>query len=75
MLEWTEIIPGFDDSNEAEIIGFIERQRWFGNKGRTITGVGLVECIVVSTDPPLVLAIVEVGLGAGRRSSTRCCSA
>ena len=64
MLEWTEIIPGFDDSNEAEIIRFIERQRWFGNKGRSITGLGLAECLVVSAAPPLVLALVEVRLGA-----------
>src|SRR5580658_4928499 len=64
MLEWTEIITGFDESNEAEIIGFIERQRWFGSKGHSITGIGLAECLAISTRPPLVLALVEVRLGA-----------
>src|ERR1700677_2176162 len=65
MLEWTEIIPGFDESNEEEIIGFIERQRWFGSKGHSITGIGLAECLVISTRPPVVLALIEVRLGAG----------
>jgi maltokinase len=65
MLEWTEFIPGYDEANEAEIIGFIERQRWFGAKGHSITGIGLAECLAISTWPPLVLALVEVRLGAG----------
>jgi len=64
MLEWTEIIPGFDESNEEEIIGFIERQRWFGSKGHSITGIGLAECLVISSRPEVVLALVEVRLGA-----------
>jgi maltokinase len=64
MLEWSEIIPDFDESNEEEIIGFIERQRWFGSKGHAITGIGLAECLVISTRPPVVLALIEVRLGA-----------
>jgi trehalose synthase-fused probable maltokinase len=64
MLEWAEIIPGFDESNEAEIIRFIERQRWFGSKGHSITGIGLAESLIVSTRPALVLVLVEVRLGA-----------
>jgi trehalose synthase-fused probable maltokinase len=64
MLEWSEIIPGFEEANEEEIISFIERQRWFGSKGHSITGIGLAECVAISTRPSLVLALVEVRLGA-----------
>ena len=65
MPEWSELVEGFDKTNERELAQFIEAQRWFGGKGRGISGVKLVDGIVLRDEPKLMIAIVDVRDGSG----------
>jgi trehalose synthase-fused probable maltokinase len=65
VIEWDALIDGFGDEQEAELIDFIARQRWFGNKAKSIVSVGLVDLIEIATGPPRRLALIDVHFGDG----------
>lgn len=52
------------------LIEFLQRQRWFGGKGRSLVDVRLSDAIVLSVDPePRLLAIIAVEYRGGDRES------
>lgn len=65
MLDWSEIVEGFNEENSRDLTEFIENQRWFGSKGRGIASIELVDQIVLRDQPRLVVALIEVRDGAG----------
>ena len=48
--------------------GRLQDQRWFGYKGRTISGVELVDEATIDDGPPaLVIALIRVVMEGGSR--------
>ncbi len=45
---------------------WVERQRWYASKSRTVTGVELVETVVLRDEPPLIfLALLQTRFSTG----------
>lgn len=65
MPDWTAVDEDFSAENVREVTEFIERQRWFGGKGRAITEIGVVDRVTLRDEPRLVLVIVEIHFGTG----------
>ena len=51
--------------DEEELRDWVQQQRWYASKARSVTGIEIVESITLRDDPPLVLALVETRFGSG----------
>jgi maltokinase len=51
--------------DEEELRDWVQRQRWYASKARTVAGIGIVESITLRELPLLVLALVETRFGTG----------
>jgi maltokinase len=51
--------------NEEHLRDWVQQQRWYASKARTVAGIGIVESITLREDPLLVLALVETRFGTG----------
>ncbi len=48
-----------------ELIEWIQEQRWYASKSRSVSGVELVEGVVLNEDPMLLLALVQARFATG----------
>jgi trehalose synthase-fused probable maltokinase len=44
---------------------WVQQQRWYASKARSVAGIEIVESVTLREDPPLVLALVETRFGTG----------
>jgi maltokinase len=51
--------------DEEELRDWVQQQRWYASKARTVTGIDIVEMVTLREEPPLVLALVETRFGTG----------
>jgi maltokinase len=51
--------------DEEELRDWVQHQRWYASKSRSVAGIGIVESVTLREDPPLVLALVETRFGTG----------
>jgi len=57
------LVPGIDPQ---EIIGYVERQRWYGSKTREVTDATIVDTALVRREEPLLaLALAELRFETG----------
>ena len=64
---WVERVrASLEGEGRRPLIEFLQRQRWFGGKGRSVVDVRLSDTIVLSVDPePWLLAIIAVEYRGG----------
>ena len=71
--------------DEEELREWVQQQRWYASKSRSISGIDIVETITLRDEPLLLLALVETRFATGthelyqlplaiRRSSSCACS-
>ena len=51
--------------DEEELRDWVQQQRWYASKARTVAGIEIVESITLREDPMLVLTLVETRFGTG----------
>ncbi len=51
--------------DEEDLRDWVQQQRWYASKARTVAGIEIVESITLREDPLLVLALVETRFGTG----------
>ena len=51
--------------DEEELRDWVQQQRWYAAKARTVVGLDIVETVTLREEPPLVLALVETRFGTG----------
>ncbi|HSC04454.1 MAG TPA: hypothetical protein VLC49_14085 [Solirubrobacteraceae bacterium] len=51
--------------DEEDLRDWVQQQRWYASKARSVAGIEIVESITLREDPPLVLALVETRFGTG----------
>ncbi len=51
--------------DEEDLREWVQQQRWYASKARSVAGIEIVESIMLRDDPPLVLALVETRFGTG----------
>jgi maltokinase len=50
---------------EEDLREWVQQQRWYASKARSVAGIEIVESVTLREDPPLVLALVETRFGTG----------
>lgn len=51
--------------DDESLRDWITHQRWYGAKARSITGLEIVECLPLSEDPTVLLALVQTRFATG----------
>ncbi len=51
--------------DEEELRDWVQRQRWYASKSRSVTGIDIVESITLREDPLLLLALVQTRFATG----------
>ena len=51
--------------DEEDLRDWVQQQRWYASKARSVAGIEIVESITLREDPLLVLALVETRFGTG----------
>jgi len=51
--------------DEEELRDWVQHQRWYASKARSVTGIDIVESITLRDDPPLLLALVQTRFATG----------
>jgi maltokinase len=51
--------------DDESLRNWIAQQRWYGAKARSISGVEIVECLPLSDDPSVLLALVQTRFATG----------
>jgi maltokinase len=51
--------------DEEDLRDWVQQQRWYASKARSVAGIEIVESVTLREDPPLVLALVETRFGTG----------
>jgi maltokinase len=51
--------------DEEELRDWVQHQRWYASKSRSITGIDIVESITLRDDPLLLLALVQTRFATG----------
>ena len=51
--------------DEEELRDWVQRQRWYASKARSVTGIDIVESITLRDDPLLLLALVQTRFATG----------
>ncbi|MBV9944740.1 MAG: hypothetical protein JO262_21625 [Solirubrobacterales bacterium] len=51
--------------DEEELRDWVQRQRWYAAKSRSVTGIDIVESITLREDPLLLLALVQTRFATG----------
>jgi trehalose synthase-fused probable maltokinase len=49
-----------------ELREWVQRQRWYASKSRSVTGIEIVESVVLSEQPMLLLALVQTRFATGQ---------
>ena len=51
--------------DEEELRDWVQQQRWYASKARSVAGIEIAEMVTLRDEPPLVLALVETRFGTG----------
>ncbi|MGA2924743.1 MAG: hypothetical protein ABSG43_01925 [Solirubrobacteraceae bacterium] len=51
--------------DESELREWVQRQRWYASKSRSVAGIEIVECLTLREDPLLILALVQTRFATG----------
>lgn len=51
--------------DEEQLREWVQEQRWYASKSRTVAGIEIVESITLRDEPPLVLALVQTRFATG----------
>ncbi len=51
--------------DEEGLRDWVQQQRWYASKARTVAGIDIAEMVTLRDEPPLVLALVETRFGTG----------
>ncbi len=51
--------------DEEELRDWVQHQRWYASKARSVAGIEIVESITLRDDPPLLLALVQTRFATG----------
>ncbi len=51
--------------DEEDLRDWVQQQRWYASKARTVAGIDIVEMVTLRDEPSLVLALVETRFGTG----------
>ncbi|MBV9001051.1 MAG: hypothetical protein JO304_18470, partial [Solirubrobacterales bacterium] len=51
--------------DEEELRDWVQQQRWYASKSRSISGIGIVESVTLRDEPLLLLALVETRFATG----------
>jgi len=51
--------------DESELREWVQRQRWYASKSRSVAGIEVVECLTLREDPLLILALVQTRFATG----------
>ncbi|MGH2887023.1 MAG: maltokinase N-terminal cap-like domain-containing protein [Solirubrobacteraceae bacterium] len=51
--------------DEEELREWVQHQRWYASKARSVTGIDIVESITLRDEPPLLLALVQTRFATG----------
>jgi maltokinase len=51
--------------DEEDLRDWVQQQRWYASKARSVAGIEIVESVTLREDPLLVLALVETRFGTG----------
>jgi maltokinase len=51
--------------DEEDLRDWVQQQRWYASKARTVAGIEIAESVTLREDPLLVLALVETRFGTG----------
>jgi hypothetical protein len=53
--------------DEEELRDWVQHQRWYASKARSVTGIDIVESITLRDEPLLLLALVQTRFATGTR--------
>lgn len=51
--------------DESKLREWVQRQRWYASKSRSVAGIDIVECLALRDDPLLILALVQTRFATG----------